>query len=123
MILPETKPVIPSRQPTYRIHTRSGVTLVHVPEGTFQYGPDRRPAQTGDFWIGRYPVTNAEYKRFLDANPSYPVPHVAHNWAAPYNWDPNRREFPTGKDQHPVVLVRWADAQAYCCLLYTSRCV
>ena len=114
VILPETKPVIPSRQPTYRIHPKTGMAVVHVPAGSFQYGPDRRPAETDEFWIGRYAVTNAEYKRFLDANPAYPVPYVAADWAAPYNWNGERREYPPGKASHPVVLVRWADAQAFC---------
>ena len=90
------------------------MAVVHVPAGSFQYGPDRRPAETDEFWIGRYAVTNAEYKRFLDANPAYPVPYVAADWAAPYNWNGERREYPPGKASHPVVLVRWADAQAFC---------
>ena len=111
--VPETKSGV-SHQPGVRIHPRTGMALIHVPAGRFQYGPDRQTAQTEEFWIGRYPVTNAEYKRFLDVNPRYPVPHVAADWAAPYNWDRERREYPQGRASHPVVLVRWADAQAFC---------
>ena len=56
------------------------------------------------FYIDEMPVTNAEYKRFLDANPAHP---------APSDWDPDDRTFPRGKDNHPVVFVFWEHANAY----------
>ncbi len=114
IVLPETVPQGYSRQPTFRIHPETQMALAYVPAGSFLRGPERRRAQTGEFWIGRYPVTNAEYKRFLDDNPDHPVPHVAADWAMPYNWDPQRRQFQAGKATHPVVLVTWADAIAFC---------
>ncbi len=114
IVLPRTVPQGYARQPTFRIHPETQMALAHVPAGEFKYGPERRTARTAAYWIGRYQVTNAEYKRFLDANPHHPVPHVAAEWAAPYNWDPQRRDYPPGKATHPVVLVRWSDAQAFC---------
>ena len=114
VVLPDHVPEDYSRQPTYRIHPKTGMALTHIPAGRFLYGPDRKPMQTAEYWIGRYQVTNAEYKRFLDANPQHPVPHVAADWATAYNWDRERREYPPGKASHPVVLVRWADAQTFC---------
>jgi len=114
IVLPESLPHGYSRQPTFRIHPETQMALAHVPAGEFQYGPERRPARTAAYWIGRYQVTNAEYKRFLDENPHHPAPHVAADWAAPYNWDAQRRDYPPGKATHPVVLVRWSDAQAFC---------
>jgi formylglycine-generating enzyme required for sulfatase activity len=56
------------------------------------------------FWIAETPVSNAEYKRFLDAHPFHPVP---------IDWDKTRRTFPAGKDNHPVVDVSWQDANDY----------
>jgi len=67
-----------------------------------------------DYWIGRYPVTNAQYACFLAANPHYPVPHTDKENARPYNWDLQARTYPEGKADHPVVLVSWHDAEAYC---------
>lgn len=88
--------------------------MVDIPGGSFLFGADRRPLMTMAFRIGRYPVTNAQYARFLQANPHYPVPYIDEEWARPYNWDPVTRTYPEGKANHPVVLVSWEDAMAYC---------
>ena len=42
------------------------------------------------------------------------VPYRTEDWAQPYNWDRERRVPPPGKEAHPVVLVSWDDARAYC---------
>lgn len=88
--------------------------LVEIPGGPFLRGEQKEPAMAMAFRIGRYPVTNGQYARFLAANPLYPVPHLDEEWAQPYNWDPRARTYPEGKGNHPVVLVSWDDAQAYC---------
>jgi formylglycine-generating enzyme required for sulfatase activity len=54
------------------------------------------------FEIAKYPLTNLQYKAFLDANPDH---------EAPRHW--NDRMFPVGKANHPVVYISWFDAQAY----------
>lgn len=64
------------------------------------------------YLIDKYPVTNAQYKEFTDAT-GYPVPWQSAPLASPYNWDRNSRTYPKGKDDHPVVLVDWYDANAY----------
>jgi hypothetical protein len=53
------------------------------------------------FWIDRCPVTNAQYKRFIEAT----------NRHAPYGWQ--GRDFPPGTAEHPVASVGWHDADAY----------
>ena len=53
-----------------------------------------------DFYMGRYPVTNAEYARFLKANPDKAEPGL---------W--NDRNF--NRPDQPVVGVSWHDAQAF----------
>ncbi|MEM4723832.1 MAG: SUMF1/EgtB/PvdO family nonheme iron enzyme, partial [Candidatus Hadarchaeum sp.] len=91
--------------------------MIEIPAGEFLYGVEKKPVYLERFYIGKYPVTNAQYKRFLDANPKHRLPYVDADWARPYNWDKEKRTYPEGKANHPVVLVSWHDAQAYCAWL------
>ncbi len=96
--------------------------MVLLPGGTFIMGsdddtPNTKPTHrvsVAGFYIDRWPVTNAEYKRFIDAT-GHPVPHYHVPWCDTegYNWNINSRTFPEGKGEHPVVLVTWEDALAY----------
>ena len=54
------------------------------------------------FNIDIYPVTNAEYKDFVEA--------TGHN--PPRTW--KEGAYPEGTADHPVIWVTWQDAQAYC---------
>jgi formylglycine-generating enzyme required for sulfatase activity len=74
----------------------------------------RREVYLSEYQIGQYPVTNAQYACFIKANPNYPVPYMDEKRAGPYNWDPRARIYPGDKANHPVVLVSWEDAMAYC---------
>jgi len=65
------------------------------------------------FLIGRYPVTNREYKEFVDAT-GRAVPFRDDEWSRNMNWDSATRTYLPGRDDHPVALVSWYDAQAYC---------
>ena len=99
---------------------------IPVPAGPFWMGsspddPDayenekpRRQVDLPAYEIGRYPVTNAEYACFLAHNPDYPVPRQDEGSAHPHNWDSQARSYPKGQADHPVVLVSWEDAMAYC---------
>lgn len=80
---------------------RDGRPMVFVPAGEFLFGPDREKAKTEAFYIDRYPVTNAEYKKFVDATGHE---HPAH-------W--RRGTWPEGKANHPVVQITWDSAFAY----------
>ncbi len=101
---------------------KDGKEMVYVPAGEFLMGSDESqdnesPVHTvfvDAFYIDRYPVTNEEYKRFVD-DAGHAVPCYDVEWANPegYNWDPEKRTPPEGKEKHPVVLVRWEDALAY----------
>lgn len=96
--------------------------MVYIPGGSFIMGSNsgdesHRPehqVEVADFYLDRWPVTNAEYKRFLDAT-GYPLPDYQVSWCdtAPYNWDAKTTMYPPGKEDHPVVLVTWRDAIAY----------
>ena len=70
--------------------------LVLIPEGDFLAGEDRLRVHLPAYWLALYPVTNAEYARFVEQ-----TGHAAEAW-------------PPEKAQHPVVSVSWDDAQAYC---------
>ena len=54
------------------------------------------------FYLYKYEVTNGQYKSFLDATGHKPPPY----WKG--------KDYPTDKEDHPVVQVSWDDAMAYC---------
>ena len=95
---------------------------------------DERPVHrvyVSEFLIGRFAVTNDEYARFIRAT-GYPAPAVHtlplvaadgrdalfREMAAPYVWDDGHP--PAARGSHPVVLVRFDDALAFCDWLSTD---
>jgi sulfatase modifying factor 1 len=123
----------------YRRHAHATMTsatspdLARIPPGDFLMGAgdgedDERPVHrvfVSEFFIGRFPVTQDEYARFIRAT-GHPAPAIGdlplvalgardalfRELAAPYVWDNDRP--PPGYGSHPVVLVRYDDALAYC---------
>ena len=84
----------------------AGIEWVEIPAGVFLYGDDKAKRMIEKpYLIGKYPVTNEQYKKFIDANPAHRVPD---------QWDAKKRTFPAKKAKHPVVYVSWHDAQAFC---------
>jgi len=66
------------------------------------------------FHIDRYEVTNAQYKKFVDANPQWQkdrIPEKYHDGDYLKHWNGNN--YPPGKGKHPVVYVSWYAAMAY----------
>jgi iron(II)-dependent oxidoreductase len=63
--------------------------------------------QNQSFWIDQYPVTNAEFKRFLDA--THYRPADIHNFLKDWNGG----QFPAGWDHKPVTWVSIEDARAF----------
>ena len=61
----------------------------------------QRKVNVKAFWIDQYPVTNAQYKRFVDATNSPP----------PRSW--RGKSCPRGKRDHPVGGLNWHQAAAY----------
>ncbi len=101
------------------IHEKTGVEFIRIPEGRFVFGGDDEDEwgevkELPEFWISKTPVTQAAYQRFIDANRTYKLPFVKEDWAKPYNWDRVKRTHPEDKADHPVVLVSWYDAIAFC---------
>jgi formylglycine-generating enzyme required for sulfatase activity len=93
-----------------RINPVDGGEMVWVPPGTFRMGgdhgrEDERPLHTvrltGGFWMYRTEISNAQWSRFLAANPRQPRPKYA---GVEHLMRPKQ----------PAVAVSWEDALAYC---------
>ncbi|MDE2131785.1 MAG: formylglycine-generating enzyme family protein [Betaproteobacteria bacterium] len=86
-------------------------TMIVVPAGPFTMGTDLDRADVQDkpahrvvlkaYSIDKYPVTNAQYARFVAATGHRP----------PLNWKNGR--IPQGELLYPVTMVTWYDASAY----------
>ncbi len=89
--------------------------MVTIPKGKFLYGDEKIEKEIDyDYDIDVFPVTNTQYKEFLDDQKDKDVPFVEKDWAKPFNWDRETRTYPKGMEDHPVVLVSFNDATDYC---------
>lgn len=116
--------------------------LVLIPAGEFLMGSedaeeDERPVHrvhVDDFLLAVQPVTNAEYARFV-AETGYRSPAIYElpvvvkaggverersfrHVGSPYVWEDGQPS--NGRGDHPVTLVRYDDAAAYCAWLSAS---
>ncbi|MCP4661046.1 MAG: SUMF1/EgtB/PvdO family nonheme iron enzyme, partial [bacterium] len=97
------------RETRERVNEKDGTVLVYVPGGEFTLGADdvdedSKPIHQvvlSPFWIAKYPVTNEQYRRYLEADSNQRKPEL---------WD--EKEF--NQPQQPVVGVSWEEAVAYC---------
>jgi formylglycine-generating enzyme required for sulfatase activity len=113
--------LMPPTPPTQLLNEKDGSTLVLIPAGEFLMGneagfPAERPVHEvflEAFYLSTCPVTNAQYQRFV-AETGHRVPYLDDNRMQSDNWDREKRMYPPGGAQHPVTLVSWQDAQAYC---------
>jgi formylglycine-generating enzyme required for sulfatase activity len=100
-------------KPEQLLDSEEPVTLL-IPAGPFWMGspPDDPRSQENElpgrevvlpeYRIGRYPVTNAQYARFIADEKAHPPDH----------WPDGR--VPAGLQDHPVVHVSHSDAASYC---------
>jgi len=105
-MLAEQKSELPVTANLKGIIGKDGAEMVLIPAGEFSMGSndygDEKPVHTvylDAFYIDRYEVTNAQYKKFMDA--------TGHK--APAFWSDSKYNAPN----HPVVGVSWNDAKAY----------
>ncbi len=84
--------------------------MIYIPEGMVIVGsksgdPCEKPPYKINleaFYIGKYEVTNQEYRDFVTES----------GYAAPQHWEGN--QIPPGLEKHPVTWVSFEDAEAYC---------
>ena len=99
---------------------QDGMTMVLIPAGKFQMGrgdsraeDDEKPVHTvyvDAFYMDVHEVTNAQYKKFVEANPLWEKKDdLMGDLYLPF-WAGNR--YPPGQGNHPVQ-VHWLAAMAY----------
>ena len=133
-----TSTIPPSAPPNRRIHAKTGIELIRIPAGPFLYGSadsdkmaraNEKPQRTvnlPEYWIGRAPVTNAQFAGFVKATGHRTTVEIKGqgrgwtgskwDWIAGADWRHPRgpESSIAGKDDHPVVQVSWDDAKAFC---------
>jgi formylglycine-generating enzyme required for sulfatase activity len=79
--------------------------MVYVPAGPFIMGEgtSEHRVYLDAYFIGKYEVTNAEWKAFIEATAFTPLPS---HWKG--------GQIPEGRENHPVVCISWVDAEKYC---------
>jgi formylglycine-generating enzyme required for sulfatase activity len=93
--------------------------FIKIPAGKFLYGEDKKELEIShDFWMAKYPVTNLQFARFMQAGG-----YENKDWWSKDGWDwrtgkgrlePsywNHREY--ANPIFPVVGVTWFEAEAY----------
>lgn len=78
----------------------------NIPTGTAQISEESVPIEINEFKIGIYPVTNAQYLRFI----------LETNYNHPKSWQESSElnyEVYSDKGDHPIVWVNYEDAEAY----------
>lgn len=83
------------------------IQWVDVPQGAFPFGYEGTVQHVDSFRISKYPVTNRQFKAFVEATGYRPEG----------SWSPPRGDYPEGDDSpgsHPVTNVTFFDAKAFC---------
>ena len=96
--------------------------MVLIPAGEFQMGSNddggdekaMRSVYVDAFYMDKHEVTNAQYKRFIHANPTWQKDRIdpkLHDGDYLDSWSGNN--YPQGRDDRAVVDVSWYAAMAY----------
>ncbi len=127
-----------SVRPDRHIHEKTGIELIRIPAGPFLYGSsdadtvardNEKPQRTVDlpeYWIGRYPVTNAQFAKFIQSTGHITKAEregsgrvfTSRQWeiinGADWRHPTGPRSSSSGRENHPVVQISWDDAKAFC---------
>jgi formylglycine-generating enzyme required for sulfatase activity len=105
-----------------KIRDKDGMRMRLIPAGEFQMGSndgenDEKPVHTvylDAYYIDETEVTNAQFKKFLQANPEWQKDRIDRKYHdGNYLKDWNGIDYPDGKADHPVIWVSWYAAAAY----------
>lgn len=83
------------------VYVPAGETVLGANDGDPIEQPPHR-VEVEAFYIGLHPVTNREYREFIDST----------GRGAPRSWP--QGQIPVGQERHPVTWVSFEDAEAYC---------
>jgi len=90
--------------------------MVLIPSGPFVMGDDvedpEKPVRVvtlSAYYMDRTPVTNRQYKRFIDETGYDGHPEADHNYLKHFHGG----SYPEGLEEHPVIYVSWHNAMAY----------
>ena len=95
--------------------------MISIRGGPFLYGEDKEEITLGPFEIARYPVTNAQFRYFVEAGGYKTEAHwsddgwrwkTREGWTQPEFWGQLENE-DFIHDNQPVVGVSWYEAEAY----------
>ena len=120
---------VPNSDTTSSNASAADDSMAMIPAGEFDMGSndiessiDEKPIHSvyiDAFYMDKHPVTNAQYREFVDANSQWRI----HRWLNNYNFRKYRDSdylknwfrgsYPTGKDDHPVIWASWYAAMAY----------
>ena len=105
------------------------VDMVFIPAGEFLMGSSDEKASDSEkpvhtvyldaFYMDKYPVTNEQFKAFLDENSQWRKPQLFKNYIptgyhdGAYLRDWDKTDYPNGEDKHSVTKVGWYAAMAY----------
>ncbi|MGV3539094.1 MAG: formylglycine-generating enzyme family protein [Rufibacter sp.] len=99
----------------------AAANTVKIPAGSFipLYGAENKPVKVAPFLLDKYPVTNAQYEAFVQANPKWKKAQVKKifadqnylkHWASPLGVGPEATKIANS----PVTNISWFAAKAYC---------
>jgi formylglycine-generating enzyme required for sulfatase activity len=133
-VLPPTERALAGRSlarlgdPRVEAMTVEEMEFCYVPPGPFAMGDQAEPYLVEyAYWIGRFPVTNAQYARFVEAD-GYSEPRYWPEAARADFWqpkgfqgrydsrprkEPRKLDEPFALPNHPVVGISWYEALAY----------
>ena len=120
-LLKKIKQTSPAPDDKIKLKTLDAAIIL-IPAGEFQVGINSREHESTvnvpAFYIDKYPVTNAQYKQFLDNNPQWRKEGIKKRIDEKYyhnnylkHWNGNN--YPAGEGYHPVTHINWYAAMAY----------
>jgi hypothetical protein len=92
--------LVARKKPSGFIKAKDGKEMTLVKGSHFKMGSNNKTEYVDDFYIDQYPVTNSEYKKFLEKT----------NRRLPRSWI---KKYPKDKHDHPVNAVSFYEAKAY----------